>query len=347
MRPALAAIALVVAACGPPSAPRATADTEPAAPRAALHAGPLTDYVPAAGLRWLVVGRPSDLASQAAFAQHVAPLLPSQGLDAYANWSGVDLRLTPSALAAGFDYGTLYAAETPTGNEVVGQRFTERLVTEPKIERPHPELHTVFGVIGRTPAFLVRIDDRLVAVAVGDPTPARVVALFAQEKLRRSPPALVGAALSTLPPDAHRASFRAYFPGPFAGEWTMGARGLLATAAALAIAADPSPSGDEVRVRLWASGDWKTYGSAAASRLADAWDDLASSSMGRLLGLDEPASAPVLAVGDDHLKLEVSLRVRPLVAGLHAAVSADVRRLLAPPGPADDESPPIPAPPDG
>ena len=63
-----------------------------------LHDGPITDYVPAAGLRWMVAGRPRRLARNTAFAEALKPLLPAKRLEAYAVSTGIDLRRTPSAL---------------------------------------------------------------------------------------------------------------------------------------------------------------------------------------------------------------------------------------------------------
>ena len=82
-------------------------------------------------------------------------------------------------------------------------------------------------------------------------------------------------------------------------------------------------------------------GADSAERLSDAWEDLASSPTGRLLGLNRPASPPRFSESPDGLELTVDLELDPVVAGLRAAVIADVWEILdlSPPNPRRIESP--------
>ncbi len=275
----------------------------------------------------MVVGRPAELAADPELAKALSPLIPPVRLVAYAKGTGVDLTRTRSALVAGFDYSTLYMAETPGDNLAVQQAFVARLVSGPVETTPHADLHYVQGVIGTTPETLVRIAGQLVAVAVGDPTPARVVEAYAMGKLKRSPTAFHGAALSTLPAALGNAPLAFYAPGPFGNEWASGAHGLLDAALAVAITAKPLPDG-ELEADVVLSGDWTAEGSDSTRRLLATWEDLAGSSTGKLLGFDNPASAPVISTTPKLLELEVHLRLGPLVDGLHAAVAADVQQML-------------------
>jgi hypothetical protein len=322
LRFVLVAAALSNGGCGGSATPKAQPKPSEA-PR--LHRGPLTDYVAAAGLRWMVLGRPAELAANPEFAGSVSSLFEARRLDAFAATTGVDLRRTPSALAAGFDYGTLYMAETPGNNAPVEELFMERLVRGASVERPHPDLHRVSGLVGNSPQTLIRIDGQLIAVAVGDPTPARVVEAFARRRLSRSPPALRGAALSTLPLALTREPVAFYAPGPFDSEWQAGARGLLAGTTAVGAAARPSSSrGLEVRVYL--AGGWGDDANAQ-ERLTLAWADLVTSPLGHLLGLDG-APVPLVEATAGLLSVQVELELEPLVRGLRAAVAADAREIL-------------------
>lgn len=323
---ALAGCLLLVLLSGCGGTPRATARA-PKPPPPPLHHGPLTDFVASAGLRWMIVGRPAALADNKAVAEALSPIIPPARLAAYAQGTGVDLTHTKSALVAGFDYSTLYMAETNGDNSVVQRAFETRLLRGAVDKKPHPDLDFVQGVVGRTPETLVRLRGQLVAVAVGDPTPTRVVEAYALKRLKRSPTALDGAALSTLPDKLAEAPIVFYAPGPFKSEWVGGAHGLLGAALAVAITVSPLP-GKRVRARVVLSGDWKSEGPDGPSRLLATWDDLAHSSTGKLLGLDDPAAAPVLSTSDKLLSLQVELRLAPLVDGLHAAVAADVQEML-------------------
>jgi hypothetical protein len=279
----------------------------------------------------MLVGEPAKLLANADLARAFERLIPAARLQRFSDGSGIDLKATPSALAAGFDYSTLYIAATPESGSVAEHRFIERLVSGPISVEPVPGLRRLSGVVGTTPQTLLHIERLLVAVAVGDPTPTRVVEAYARGKLKKSPTALRGSALSALPAEMHAPELRFYAPGPFSGEWAVGARGLLAAAVALGIAATPLPAG-QIAVQVHVAGDFGSDGEARTTLLS-AWRDLSESPLGRLLGFDRPVSEPVLSAARDLLTLEVVLEIEPIARGLHAAVSADVWEMLELPAP--------------
>jgi hypothetical protein len=337
-------LATVAAACHtqplPESAP-ATTHPEPTP----LHEGPLVDYVPAAGLHWMLVGRPRELAETPGVTEALAPIFSSARLDAFASTTGVDLRKTPSALVARFDYATLYLAEPTDDSYLVETLFLRRLVRGAQVKTPHPKLRTVLGVIGETPESLVSVRGKLVAVSVGDPTPARVVEAYARGRLKRSPTALHGAALSTLPSEIGTAPLCFYVPGPFEGEWARAGRGLFATATAVAVTVASRARG-RIAVELVLAGDYRSDEPATTMRLADAWRDLVASETGKLLGLDQPGVEPAVTAARDQLRLQVELSLVPVVTGVHAAVSGDVDEIMGgvrPPGPPSQPETPSPA----
>jgi len=100
-------------------------------PVRALHRGPLTDYVSAAGLRWLVLVKPQQILGEPELKQAIQRIVPDVRLDAFAEASGVDLRAVPDAAIAGFHYSTLYLAQLPVGVAARARtRFSERLLLE-------------------------------------------------------------------------------------------------------------------------------------------------------------------------------------------------------------------------
>jgi hypothetical protein len=187
-------------------------------------------------------------------------------------------------------------------------------------------------MVGQTPQTLVRIDDWLVAISVGSATPARVVELFARGRLRKSKPALQGSALSTLPRELEQAPLRFYAPGPFSGDWTQGARGLLAAALAVGVSGRPIPGG-RIEARILVAGDWDSTASVSSGALLTAWEDLARSGSGRLLGLNAPAAGPEVEIHRGIIGLRVELDALTLARGLRAAVEADVWEILDIPRP--------------
>lgn len=288
----------------------------------------------------MVVGRPKEIAEEPALAKAIGLLLPAERLSAFGKSSGIELDKTREGLIAGFDHATLYLASTPPGS-AVRDRFTARLVTEPTVKAPHPRIVRVSGMVGETPETLVHVDGQLAAVSVGSAIPARVAELYALGKLRSSPSALRGAALSGLPlGELERAPARFYAPGPFGGDWAGGARGLLQTTTAVGLAVSPSAEG-KLRVTLVLVGDFRSDQADPAELLRQTWQDLATSNLGRLLGFDTVSSPPSVSGTPGSLRLAMELDPVPLAQGLRAAVMAqvwEILRLERPPAP--DAAPP-------
>jgi hypothetical protein len=296
---------------------------------------PLTDLVPAAGLRWLVVARPKELYAEAELAASLVRLFPKERLDAFARASGIDLRALDSGVIAGFDLGTLYLAEAPGRIDAAQRAFLERLVSLPVTKQLGKGVTHTTGIIGLTPESFLTIDGLGIGVSVGDPTLTKIAGAFALGKLEKSPPALSGAALSELPQSLESYPLRFYAPGPFEGEWTRGARGLLAETLAVAIVARPEPEG-VFRVALTAMGDYGSDLAVTNQKARQSYQDLAQSDLGRLLGLGSDQVAPEVIVEARRITIHVQLPLKRLMDGLYTAVAADVWEML-------DVAKPVPA----
>ena len=297
----------------------------PLPPVRPLHRGPLTDFISSAGLRWLLVIKPRQVLAEPELGQAILQIIPSARFDAFAESSGVDLRVLPAAAGAGFPYSTLYGAELPSGAAPRARtRFSERLLAGAASKQPHPGLTRITGVIGQTPETLLTVDDRLLAVSVGDPVPAKIAEAYAEERLKHSPSALRGAALSTLPELASSNAAVLFAPGPFADEWQRAAGGLLQSTVAIAITAQPIGNG-KVATTFYLAGAWQESADDAARRLSSAWSAFAHSSAGHLFELNDVAE---VSASPDLLRLQVELELAALVRGLRASVLADLSQIL-------------------
>lgn len=304
------------------SAPRAVVNgtsIEPSTPE--LRRAALAQYVPAAGLRWMLVGSPKALLS--ALSPDIHQLLPTSRLAAFRRSSGIDLSEMSEGLVAGFDAATLYMFPFK-GNSEAFLRFSRRVTSGGSIQKPHPRLTLVSGEVGKSRQTLLQLDDRLFAVSVGEATPARVVELYAQNRLE-SATALDGVALSSLPPEAHQCTARLYAPGPLK-DWQE-ATGILGAVSALSVCVDVV--GDDVRTQVYIQGQWPPDGEQGVSNL---YQELSQGGLGSLLGLNEPYS---VSRRGQLIIIATTFNKARLISGVYAAVRGNVDDLFRLPGDRD------------
>lgn len=321
-----ATLSMFATACGP-SKPLPTSKPQP--PAIPVHRGPLTDYVSAAGLRWMVAGSPRAFAEKPELLSAFERLIPSGRLDAFATGSGVDLRTLSEGCIAGFDYGTIYLARSGKDTSKVRERFEVRLVSDAIRKSPTAGVWRVTGLIGNTPESLLTIDDDFIGIAVGDPLLVRVAESFALGKFKRTSPALLGASLSTLPRELEQAPLRFYAPGPFPETWARGVEGLFARAYAVG-ASVSFDTGTILKLHIVVSGAFGPDIEESRSRILKTWDTLLASPVGHLLELQRAIEAGSfgLDVRDERADLTVAVNAETLVQGLSAAVEADTRALF-------------------
>ncbi|MCC6215438.1 MAG: hypothetical protein IT376_11260 [Polyangiaceae bacterium] len=307
---------------------RPAESSRPAPARAVPRA--LLEHLPAAGLRWLVTARLRDLFRDRDLVDALAPLLPPARLDDLAERTGIELRETPAAVVAGFDYGTLYAVEYAGATAEIERRFRATLLGPPRLIELSPTIRVQTGVAGAAVRSLVVVERRVIGVAFDDPTPAKIVAAYATGRLR-APVALRGAALSSLTPSLAEAPLAAFAAGPFDYLGTRGARGLIAEAFAFGLAL--TPRGERLELVAEIAGDFADGVGGAAARLGGVWGDLAESPTGRLLALQGAPAPPRTATAEDRARLEVSLSLPAFTKGLVDATVAEVWQVLGLPPP--------------
>jgi hypothetical protein len=317
----------------PPAKGSNESQTRAAARKPALALGELHDLVPAAGLRFLVEGAPRRIWDNPRLRGALGELLPDAKLDGFAVRTGVDLRKLENAVVAGFDMGTLYLGQcSESCGPRARDRFIERLAGREVVTQTdtEPVAASVKGTLDGEPVAFIDMG-RVVGVASRDLTLARVPLAFALGKLKKTPPALRGAALSTLPDLGRERLVTFYAPGPFEGEWTQGLHGMLSAALALALYVEPVDD-EYLRVTLVMSGDFSEGGQAALDELTRVFGEIAASSTGKLFAFERARSLRG-SFNPQYLTLSTELPLSPLVSGLRAAVIADVWEILGLPKP--------------
>lgn len=310
-------------ACGA----RATRAPTATAPVPKRYSGRLEDYVPAAGLRWLLRGSPAKLAESQSFRPALDLLFTPERRRAVAQTTGFVLDKLPRAVVAGFDLGTLYLVELPSASAAeVRARFAARQIREPSARSADPSVVSLSGLSEGKPIGLVTIDDRVAAFGVGDPLLCRVVEAYARGKLKAKS-AFQGAALQGLSAETDAAAIAAHVPGPFDERWQNAAGGLLAITTAVSAKLTPT-SADHATLELVLHGDFTETN--AAERLRSTYMSVASSSTGAALGLGSALDArAVTNLQSDRVALMVPLPVTDIARGARAVTSGDLADIFS------------------
>ena len=298
----------------------------PAKPKAPRYSGRLEDYVPAAGLRWLVRLSPAKLAESQSFRPALELFISKERLRAVSKASGFALDTLPRAVIAGFDLGTLYLVELPQATAAEArERFAARQIHGASPRRPDPNITVLTGINEGIPVGLVTLDDRVVAYGVGDPMLCRVVEAYARGKLKAKT-AFQGAALAGLETESDGALVAAHLPGPFDERWQNAAAGLLAITTALSAKLTPT-SPDHATLEVTLHGDFAD--SSAEVRLRSTYMSVASSSTGTLLGLGSALDVrTVTNAQSDRVTLMVPLPLTEIAKAAHSATNGDLTDIL-------------------
>ncbi len=309
-------------ACGrePASAPARA----PSVPR---YTGKLEDYVPAAGLRWLLRGSPAKLAESPSFRPALDLLLTPARLKAVAQTTGFPLEEVTRGVIARYDLGTLYLAELPQATAARAREcFESRQVHDITRRTPDPNIVVLSGINEGIPVGLVTLDDRAVAYAVGDPMLWRVVEAYARGRLKAKR-AFEGAALAGLESETEGTIASAYVPGPFEDRWADAAAGLLSITTALSAKLTATTPGHAL-LELALHGDFAD--SNAEERLRSTYMTVASSSTGTLLGLGSALDArTVISSANDRVALLVALPLTDMAQGARAVTSGDLTEIFS------------------
>lgn len=318
-------LALLAAGCGSKQPP-----APPAPPPVPLHLDPACSLAPSAGLVWLVEAKPRAIAQIPDLIPAIALVLPEERLQAFTLAHGVDPRQTQDLCIARYREAVLTIARMPLDGRKVEAAFESRSVKEPlrTLLAPNPRVLRMTGEIAGEPRRLTIFGNEAVALEQGKPGPLRAAEAFAFGRLKRSAPALRGAALARAAEVLGDAHVRVFAPGPFEGETANGLGGLLKAATAVAASASWARSRSDIAVRVVVTGAWGDDASAASERLGAAAHVLAESPVGHLFGLDRPVQAPSVHVERDALVLDATIDGMALARGLHDAVDAEVAEIM-------------------
>ncbi len=344
--------ALSAIGCGARPAPKEP-PREPKAPASTTVAA-LTDLLPLAGLRWLVISRPREIAAVPWLIPAIGRVVPERRLDLFAAATALDLRQSPEAAIASYDEAAARgegaadgeadpgAAPTAAGSATfylvrhaadpltIERAFRARLTSGEQRIVERPDLVRVSGATASAQRAIVVLGRDVVGFQEGgnlDRGPARIAALYAKGKLKRSATALARDPLRALDARFGSAPARAFAVGPFEGELARGARGLLAGATAIGASARPSAR-EKIALAIAVAGDFGATGPKASDELLRAWNELAEGSFGHLLGLDRPIDRPLATHGPGAVAIAVELDPDKLAGGLAAATADRVEELM-------------------
>lgn len=331
-----ALLALVVpwaSGCGPEPPPAAPAPR----PLPPLRTAPLADLVAAAGIRWVLLAAPRDLLGVPWIPPLVDLAVSGARFERFARATGIELRAIPEAVVAATapadekaDDVIFYLARHTGDPALIERSFRARLSSAEKRSVDRPDLVRVSGKVGLAPHAAVLIGKDVAGFQEGGSMsrgPARVAALFAENKLKSAHPVLAVEPLRSLAARLGPAPLTALAPGPFEGEVARGLRGLLGAATAVGAVLRPGAR-ESFAVTLAVAGDFSTSAAPAAGELQLAWNELASSRLGHLLALDAPLTPAAVAAAPDAVTLSVEISGRGLAEGLAKATATRVEDIF-------------------
>ncbi len=327
------------AACGAPSPAAVAPAPTPASP---LRTGDVAELVPAAGLAWLVLARPGELAARADLIPTIHELVPESRFAAFAEKNALDVRAVEQLAVARYAETTLFVAKARVDAARVEAAFTAHLreVSGRAIDRPGDATSRLVRTWGQGFADgpsgreqLALLGTGAFALEQGRLDRVRAVELFAEGRLKKAAPALKTALLARAAELVGDAPLRAFAPGPFDGEArSLGGLLVATTAVAVAVRFPPARAAagtvTPAEVRLALLGAWGDDGPAAAARLLVVFETLAASPLGHLCGLDHPLRPPTADAAPDALLLDVAVDALAVTRGLHAAVDAQVDEIM-------------------
>jgi hypothetical protein len=312
----------------------ATPPVVKAQPLPPLDTENLTDLCTSAGLEWIVLVRPREIAQIDWLIPEIALFASEANLDAFARDTGVDLRQIPEAVLARFDESLgsadLQIVRHHGDPELVERLFTKRITAELVHVEERPDLVRVGGIVGTEPHSMGRFGADVVLFQSGGSLqkgPLRVAALYAEKKLKKTPRALETEPLKSLRERFGSAPVIALAKGPFLDEWKSAAKGLLEAATGVGIAMRPTAR-EHLGIAIAIASDFHTSGAEASDVLVAAWKDFADTEMGSLLGLNQPIEPPIPTHSDDAVALSIEVDAHRFATGLHALVSEDVGAIM-------------------
>jgi hypothetical protein len=356
-RTTLAAVACVVAiassACGGAGATPATPSGPP------LHLAPSTDLAQGAELSWIIDVEPRAIVAHAELLPAIDALMSRAQIASLADKNGgIDplslAELVVASYASEAPAGqlsqetTLYIARGAIAPEQVEKSFRARaeIVEGRAVDRDDATNAIVrtWGTVRGDRVQVATFGRDAVALEVGRFGPLRVAELFAQERLKRSVPALrvgpLARAAELLRVVAGAAGggdpnedppMRAFALGPFEGITARALGGLLAASTAAAVSARPATikGRSALACTLVLTGGWGAKADDAAERLRAAYDAFSATGLARLAGLDQPLEPVHVDALPDALRLTVALDPNALARGARAAMGAEISEIMS------------------
>lgn len=299
-----------------------------------LNLTPVTQWIPAAGLRFLVFGAPEKIRhfppvrtlSERAFAGEER----KRFLERYGE---IDPMAVHEAAVAGYESGAeLVAARASFDPLVVDRAFLKRFPdatrtvhADPRVlslsaaRKVYSEQWTLFGESAL-------VLERLAAGPRADFRLSRAATRAAQHDLPKRFIAVEASPLSTLVPVLDASGVCALFPGPFGDP--LSGRGLLSRASAMGLSATlHAEPKSPISLRVVLDGVWSE--SARAASYMKAWlERIAESDLGRLLGLHHPRSPLAVVPKGSLLVADTTLDGDALARGLRDATVSSVDEIL-------------------
>lgn len=325
----LGLLTLAVAACSSTSVVEAPKPVLPP-----LKIDQLESLATSAGLVWVVRARPRKVAETPFLIPSIGRIVPEKNFDAFRQRTGLDPRQLSEVLLLRYGDALLGAEAQIVRHNAdpaqVERCFFQRLTKDAHRQEDRPDLVRVSGIIGQTSHAFARLGrDVAVYQQRGEPErgPARIASLSALGKLPKAKRLLDKGQLGALMARFGEAPIVGVALGPFDDEWKKAARGLLEIATGVGAAARPTAR-ENIGFAFAIVAEFGDGAGKAGELLRAAWDDVAMSTMGHLLGVDRPIEPPIVATDTGVVTLAVEVEPGRLAEGLRALAENDLEAIM-------------------
>jgi len=325
----LGSLASVYASACQPAISSSSKVIEPSSQHEPLQLEPLTDLAIGAGLQWIVVASPQDLARHKVLSQSFARFIPPTRRHIFHRLTGIDLDAMQRLVVAGYERSVLFLMNGMFDPRATEEVFHNRFLQNGSRKVYRPDAVWSHGIVaGNEVRAIAALSPNVIAVEGGQAFRSKIALLLALGRLHRSPRAFDLPDMKRVYGELGDGVGACPGPGPFEGDWQKALGGMLGVTSVIGARVRLLDDG-QMNLAIRLAGSWQGDEKRAAAILLDRYGDMTNSSIGKLLHLHEPTLEPSPFERPDLVGVDVQLDGIRCLGGLYDVIAADLGDMLS------------------